>query len=434
MRKLISLLLCLSLIIVAFAVGHAEGDKITITMMDYFTQENASNGDAEAIMYRMIVDKWLENHPNVELIEESVAHDVYETKIKTLAAANELPDIFMALPTYMKSFYNNEQILDLRPIIEADEEWNARFPEGAMGDFEYGDVILGASRVGIYNSLILYNSEILAEVGYDAFPATLEDFVECVKALKAAGYIPMACGNKGPYDLSSQKMPGLLFKYCSAEWYAGVRNGDGAAFTDPDPVAAITCLKDLIDLGIFNEDMNAIDQEQARQMFYDGKAAMVSEGSWIIKEFISETTDEVMDRTEFAIFPPLADKPENADQIVGGQGWGPCLNRNLEGEQYDLCVDFIKTISDPEIQAYAVEGGMFAVTKDAPYDESKLHPLYLKALNVISQYGTVVGCPEVQLSAEYMDASYVGYQELSIGSVTPEELAETLQDAHESAE
>ena len=33
-----------------------------------------------------------------------------------------------------------------------------------------------------------------------------------------------------------------------------------------------------------------------------------------------------------------------------------------------------------------------------------------------------------------MDASYTGYQELSVDAVTPEELAETLQEAHESAE
>ena len=81
-----------------------------------------------------------------------------------------------------------------------------------------------------------------------------------------------------------------------------------------------------------------------------------------------------------------------------------------------------------------MENGLIGVAKDIPYDESKLHPFYLKFLNEVAKYDTVVGCPEVQLSAEYMDASYVGYQELSIGAVTPEDLAQSLQDAHESAQ
>ena len=72
---------------------------------------------------------------------------------------------------------------------------------------------------------------------------------------------------------------------------------------------------------------------------------------------------------------------------------------------------------------------MVGITKDIPYDESKLNPFYLKFLKSVSAYDTVVGCPEVQLSAEYMDASYVGYQELSVGEVTPDQLAESLQSA-----
>ena len=434
MRRLVSLLLCLVLIGALGAIGHADTEEIVITMLDHYTPEGAETGNMESQMYRNVIDKWLERNPNVRLEEESISHEVYETKVKTLAAANELPDIFAALPTYMKSFYNNGQILDLRPYIEADEEWNSRYVQGALGDFEYGDVILGAPRVAIYNSLILYNTEIFAECGYESFPATAEEFKECVIALREHGYIPMACGNKGQYSIASQNMPGLLFKFCGADWYEQIRNYGDASFTDEAPVAAITFLDELMKLGLFNEDVNSLEQDQARQLYYDGKAAMCSEGSWIIGNFISETTDEVLEKTGITIFPPLADKPEYAGQIVGGQGWGLCLNANLEGAKLEAALDFIKCFTDPDIQAFAVENGMVGITKDIPYDESKLHPFYLKFLNETAKYDTVVGCPEVQLSAEYMDASYIGYQELSIGAVTPMELAQSLQDAHESAQ
>ena len=86
----------------------------------------------------------------------------------------------MALPTYMKSFYDNGQIVDLKPLIDADSEWKDRYQDGALGDFEYGDVILGAPRIAIYNSLILWNKEIFAKCGYNEFPKTAEEFKECV--------------------------------------------------------------------------------------------------------------------------------------------------------------------------------------------------------------------------------------------------------------
>lgn len=431
--QLFCLALCACLFLATATVAQADSAKITLTMLDHATPENAESGNTEAQLYRKAVDLWLKNNPNVELKEESISHEVYETKIKTLAAANELPDIFMALPTYMKSFYDNGQIIDLRPIIEADAEWNDRYVAGSLGDYEYGDVILGAPRIAIYNSLILWNKAIFAECGYDSFPKTAEEFKDCVAALKEHGYIPMACGNKGQYAISSQNMPGILFKFCSKDWYQKIRNHEDASFTDEAPVAAITYLDELMKLGLFNEDVNSLEQSQARQLYYSGKAAMAAEGSWIIGNFINETTQDVLDKTEITVFPVTEAHPEYAGQIVGGQGWGLSLNANLTGEKLAAAADFLKTFTDPSIQAFAVEGGMVGIAKDIPYDASKLHPFYQKFLNSVSAYDTVVGCPEVQLSAEYMDASYVGYQELSIGAVTPEELAQSLQAAHEGS-
>ena len=427
--QLFCLALCACLLLASATVAQAESGKITLTMLDHATPENAQSGNTEAQLYRNAIDLWLKNNPNVELKEESISHEVYETKIKTLAAANELPDIFMALPTYMKSFYDNGQIVDLKPLIDADPEWKDRYQDGALGDFEYGDVILGAPRIAIYNSLILWNKEIFAKCGYNEFPKTAEEFKECVAKLKENGYIPMACGNKGQYAISSQNMPGILFKFCSKDWYDKIRNNGEASFTDEAPLSAIKYLDELMKMGLFNEDVNSLEQSQARQLYYSGKAAMAAEGSWIIGNFINETTQDVLDKTEITVFPVTEAHPEYAGQIVGGQGWGLSLNANLTGDKLAAAADFLKTFTDPSIQAFAVEGGMVGITKDIPYDESKLNPFYLKFLKSVSAYDTVVGCPEVQLSAEYMDASYVGYQELSVGEVTPDQLAESLQSA-----
>lgn len=405
-------------------------EKMEISILHYAT-ENDAKVSIESRITRQAIENFKAANPDITIIEEAVGHDVYETKLKTLAAANELPDIFTSLPTFMPTFYENGQIMDLKPVIEGDQEWSGRFLEGALGDYEYEDKILATSKAGIVNHVLLWNKEIFEECGIDEFPKNTDEFKVAVQKIKAKGYVPMAAGNKEKFILSSQVMPGFLMKFASADWYNEIKNYGNASFTDTEVVEAITYMDDLIKMGMFNEDLNSIDNSQGRQLYYDEKAAMYVEGSWIVTSLIDEGSEELIGKTEIAVFPPVTGREELADQIVGGQGWGFCLNSNLEGEKLKKSAELIKGLTSPELQGMLVEDGALAVTNNPIYDESKLHPFYLKFLDMYDAHPIIVGCPEVQLSAPYMEASYTGYQELSIGQLTPQELAESLQKAHE---
>lgn len=410
-----------------------SSERIKLAMLDMKTEE-AVKGSVEGLVYREAVNSFKAENPNLQLEEEVISHEVYETKVKTLAAANELPDIFEALPSFMKQFYDNDQILDLKPLMAADSEWGSRFPDGSLGDMTFGENVLATPRVAIANHVILWNTEIFKKCGIEKFPANSDEFKVAVKTLKDNGYIPLACGNKGKYLISSQIMPGILFKFASADWYESLKNNKGAKFTDPAPLAAITYLDELMKMGLFNEDVNSIEPQQARALYYDEKAAMCLEGSWVISNFINETTQDIRDKTDITIFPQVADKPELANQIVGGQGWGSVLSSRLKDKPLALACDFLKRLTSPEAQGKLVEGGSLAVVENALYDKSKLDPFFNEFLSMYNSYTTIVGCPEVQLSVDYMDASYTGYQELSIGSITPQQLAEKLQAAQEAAQ
>lgn len=436
-RKMIAAAMTTSMILGTVAGStavHAE-EKETFTIMHYWTDEVLTEGNAEGITLTHAIEKFQEEHPELDVVVETITQDAgYESKIKTLAAADELPDAFIALPSMMNAFYDNGQILDLAPILEEDKEWADTFADGAFGDFTFGDVILGVPRCAIANSILFYNTEIFKECGIDEFPSNTDEFLEAVKTLKENGYIPIADGNKAQYALASQVMPGILFKFASNDWYESTRNYQGGSFEDEEPVAAINYLKELLDAGAFNEDMNSIDVDQARVLYYTGQAAMYCEGSWVVSSFITDCDETVKENTELTIFPVAPGHEDLDSQIVSGQGWGIAVNSEIGEEKQALAIDFLKDVTSPEIQAESVERGLVSVLKDVPYDESKIDPLYNKFLDLFSSKETKVGCPEVQLGTEYMDASYTGYQELSVDAVTPEELAATLQEAHESAE
>lgn len=438
-KKVLSGLLALSMV-VSMATGLATQDVYAseqpeLTIMHMWSDDMAEQNVAEAVAVRHAIDNFKEKHPEIKVVEEQVSQNAgYESKIKTLAAANELPDVFLALPSMMSMFYDNGQVTDLAPILEKDTEWYDSFSDGAFGDYNFGDTILGVPRCAIMNHVLYWNEDIFKKCGIEEFPKNSTEMLNAVKALKDNGYIPMSCGNKGKYLVASQIMPGILFKSADKEWYEKVKNYDGASFEDQEVIEAITYLKDLMDAGLFNEDVNSIDELQARENFYAGKAAMYVEGSWSVSGLISDCPKEIIEHTNITVMPPMDGKEALDSQIVTGQGWGFSLNSELSEEEQGLAIEFLKEITSPEIQAECVENGLLSVLKETPYDKEKLDPFYEEFLELYDSKEIRVGCPEVQLSVDYMDASYTGYQELSVGNITPEELAKSLQEAHANAE
>lgn len=415
----------------AAAEESVADEKITLKIMHYFTEESEG---ADATAMRHSIDNFLADHPNVEIVQETITQAAgYEAKIKTLAAANELPDLFLALPSMMSTFDESGLVMDLSSVLAEDTQWSDSFAEGVFNDYTFDEKVLGVPRFAAVNHVMYWNEEIFAECGLDGFPENQEEFLEAVKSIREHGYTPIACGNKGKAILASQVMPGILFRYVSADWYTNLKNYNGASFTDPDAVAAMDYMQQLVEAGAFNEDLNSLEGAQGRELYYGEKAAMYIEGSWFVNLLITDGGEELVEKTNVTLFPAVTGKEDIANQMVTGQGWGFAVNSNLTDEKKALAIEFLKEVTSPEIQAEGVENGTLSVLKEVPYDESKLHPFYNEFVEMYDSYGVRVGCPEVQLSTAYMDASYTGYQELSIGSISAEELAQTLQDAHEQA-
>ncbi|MBQ3163161.1 MAG: sugar ABC transporter sugar-binding protein, partial [Lachnospiraceae bacterium] len=45
--------------------------------------------------FRTVLAEWNEAHPDIELVENVLANAEYKTQIATLAAAGDLPDVFL---------------------------------------------------------------------------------------------------------------------------------------------------------------------------------------------------------------------------------------------------------------------------------------------------------------------------------------------------
>ncbi len=117
MKKLVSLLLALMMVLSLGAFASAEGvpelnttDEITISFMTWDDFE----------LTRALADKFTEMHPNIhiEVIETTTA-DCTAT-LTNLAADNNLPDVYFWLD--LDPLLANPMMLDITAYLEADEE------------------------------------------------------------------------------------------------------------------------------------------------------------------------------------------------------------------------------------------------------------------------------------------------------------------------
>ena len=67
-------------------------EEITLYFMHFYSE---SDQDSYSVSFHQILNQFIKNNPQYKIKQEILSHDNYEVKIKTLAAANELPDVFM---------------------------------------------------------------------------------------------------------------------------------------------------------------------------------------------------------------------------------------------------------------------------------------------------------------------------------------------------
>jgi raffinose/stachyose/melibiose transport system substrate-binding protein len=397
-------------------------EKVEISMMHYLIEENA-NGETLAMLQG--IDNFLASHPEVTLKQEALSIDNYEQKIKTLSAANEMPDVFLVKGSMVDTFIENGIIAPLNEALDARSEWKNGFKDGAFGDFTRGTDIYGAPYKLDTTSLVYYNEAIFKEVGITKFPETWAEFEVAIKTIKDAGYIPIALGNKGKWVAESCILSTLGDRFTGSEWFESVKNKE-ASFEDAEFIKALDALQGLATMGAFNEDMNSIDHNQQKTLFYNGEAAMFIEGAWAISSIELEAPKEISTATGIAIIPSVEGGKGVQKAVSGGAGWAFQINPNLTGARREAALDLIEMVTNKDYAKLAIEGNAYPATDPGEYDHSKLSPLKLKAEETLNG-ALYTPIYDIQLSPAVIEVMNSGLQELLSGIITPEELAAKIQ-------
>ncbi|WP_308637524.1 extracellular solute-binding protein [Paenibacillus silvisoli] len=254
--------------------GNAGAKEVTITFQNIYP-------DPETPSYKMlhaIVDQYQKDHPNVKIELDSLNTDQQKLKLKTQAASKEVPDITIVNPSaQMKPFVDAGLFAPLNEMIDQNGLKDT-FQKGLLDYYSF-DGNVYALPDGNNIEVVYYNKDLFAQAGITAPPATYEEFIEDVKALRAKNITPIAIGEKDSWTGSFLFMNVLLRTNGGPGFLQDVLDGK-KQFTDPAFTEAVSKFQDLIQAKAFNEGATSVDYNTGGNLFKTGKAAMMIMGTW----------------------------------------------------------------------------------------------------------------------------------------------------------
>ncbi|MDD2503278.1 MAG: extracellular solute-binding protein [Clostridia bacterium] len=405
-------------------------EKVTLKIFAQQMKENIEKDSRTKAFYDSI-DQYTAANPNVTITVDALATEPYNDRAKTLAAANELPDMFEVLGSWNSGFVRSELLMDLTDVINSDPEWKGIIRPTAVNNFTVDGKVYGIClEEGGSTTLLFYNAAILEECGFNEPPKTMTDLKNYAKVLNEKGYTPISLGNKGDWVAESCYLSAIGSRYTGNDWNWDIVNRTGAKFTDPEFVKGLSLMQELANEGIFNKDLNSIDYQQARVPYFNEKAAMFIEGHWAINSLLADCPEDVLATTHVTGIPEIEDAKVPGYAAGGNGGWAYSLNSKLEGAQKDAAIGWLKTLISQESAKTVLEGGNPCAIEPGSYDQSKMAPLQVEFFDLMK---TVEFCETYDLIFEpnVIEVMCSGIQDLLINNVTPEKLAEKIQAEYE---
>lgn len=430
LRKMSLLLLLMTMLLAACGdsgsnkAGDAskKSEKIKLSVW-----HNFAGDDLRAKTVRGLIEKFAEEHPEVELDAQAIPPDGYRQRLSTVAAGNELPDLFFVYAgSHSAELHRAGLLQPITEVVDQYPEWKDKFLAGAFDPFTFEPDEIYSAPIGMSATSILYYNTALFEQYNVKVPTTWDEMMTAINVFNENNITPIALGNKAPWVAQSTILGSLADRVTGTEWFENAAAQNGAKFTDPEFIEALGYFKQLVDHKAFQEGANSIDNTQAEQYFIQGNAAMMISGAWSLTNLAASASEEQMKVVDVTVLPAIPGGKGEANTISGGAGGGLALSKRTEGAAKEAALELIYAVSGPKAQKAIAESNSM-VMYDTDIDESKVSTLYYKAFNLVKKTN-ITPVYDAYLSAEAAEVINNGLQEIMAGG-SIESVAKKLQDA-----
>lgn len=401
----------------------AEAEAVTLSYTHFFTQAEVDGGNAAAKVSRDLTAKWLEANPNVTMEQTELANADYKTKIATLAAANDLPDIFFLQGMEAANMISQGMVLDLTDVING-ADWGSKVISSYLVPFQADGKTYGIPvQADGTCTVMVYNAELWKAAGYDTFPETWDEVMKANEYFKSQGIDTVAFGDSENWQLGSCFLSAIGNRFTGEDWTQSIIKRDGKAkFTDPEFIAAAKFTQDLFASGTISPDFATINDKEATQLYIDGKAASYMAGNWNVDVIKATADPELVKNTKVAVYPQPAGATGAEKTHATGIGYSIAINSKLEGAAKEAAIDFVLSIAGLEYaEILAKDYAKNTCIDVGEVDLSKFDQLTVDMFNYYSNPGCTI-------YDSYMDSKIAAVtgeagMELINGAITPEDFA-----------
>jgi multiple sugar transport system substrate-binding protein len=244
-------------------LAHAQAKPVELEFPSWQIEEP---GAAE--YWSELVKAFETRHPNVRVKKQQVPFREYVDKLTVRFAGNNPPDI-VHLPTRNFLAFASQGWLSALDADLKDTDVKATYMKLA-DEMSYEGKTYGVLMMG-YGMMFYYNEKMLADAKLGV-PKTSDELLAAIAATTDA--------NAGRYGWGAptNEHPNVFVEIST--WVTGegasLFKGNGYNFTDPAVVRAVDRFRAAV-----KNAPKGTSSEQARQLFLDGKVAMLRDGPWV---------------------------------------------------------------------------------------------------------------------------------------------------------
>jgi len=404
--------------------------KVELSLLDPFLP---GLSDPSSVSFNIRIGDFQVRHPEVTLIRTQSPTSVLDTRVPVVGSTNQLPDLFAARSSWVPRLADAGKILSIEILLKDDKAFLDGFIPGILDDFQYKDAHFGIPWQAVPVSILFENMDLLKKAGIAKVPATLDDLLAAVKALRAKGITPIALGDRDARQ-SRLLFSGLNVRTAGVDYLEKLKGGQ-MKFTDPPFQTTVGVFDMLARAGAWNKDFAKIDSAQARALYLTKKVAMYNETAVFAQMEDDLWPAELKSSTRLSFFPRLPGEdlgrgvnlPVTADR-------GMAFSSRLSGDKLRAAQWLaVEVLGDDFTKSLEARGGI-GVRKVEGVDFSKAPEAVKRYFDELAPRVNAGGHIDERMPAPVTDAVSANLRDLMLGQESAAAALQSIQAALEKSE
>ena len=387
----------------------------------------AEDNDNGMLLNKICEDYQKNVNPNFTWEYEMVASDNLQQKIATLAASNDLPDLFayeagapLSVLIDSGKVKNITEAVDEIGTADYLNSGAVELLKGLSGTDDLYDLPLGLNVEGFW-----YNKALFEQAGCEV-PTTWDEFEEVLQKLSDAGIQPLTTGGSDKWG-ATRLINAYAVRTAGNDIMTKAADGE-VPYTDEKLVAAADKIAEWAEKGYFGEGITTVDMNTAGSMLMSGKAAIFYNGSWFTQNLTDDSQNPAGEDGIGFFNIPVADESISSATSYS-MNCGNILA--LDNDKYDEATGwflkyFMENIGNVAMEEQGtVKGYTYDVAADDMDNYTKL------VLDEIDKSTEGFAWWEAKMPSEISKTAQDNVQPLLNGEMTGDEYMQSIQDVYD---